>query len=199
MIVARLMQEGYVRFRAMFPFFIRKSFPFGLSFRTNACCCFSDLYLIFIFGLLQGTSTFGRMVPKSPTAMTSSIFDEDDASLMEMPWFPKVALKRLGPRDDGSKKRKQTSSHLEKAKRASQKGHDKEADLTKCSDGRGLETGKSRFYQGAVRLTPSLTKGLLLGHDPLILGAKEGDYGEPRFYSGLSSSGKTDLAREESY
>ena len=38
-----------------------------------------------------------------------------------------------------------------------------------------------------------------MGHGPLILGAKEGDYGEPRFYSGLSSSGKTDPMSEESY
>ena len=38
-----------------------------------------------------------------------------------------------------------------------------------------------------------------MGHGPLILGVKEGDYGEPHFYSGLSSSGKTDPAREESY
>lgn len=33
----------------------------------------------------------------------------------------------------------------------------------------------------------------------MILGAKEGDYGEPRFYSRLSSSGETNPVREESY
>ena len=44
-----------------------------------------------------------------------------------------------------------------------------------------------------------MAKGLLLGHGPLILGVKEGDYGEPCFYSGLSLSGETDCMREESY
>jgi hypothetical protein len=44
-----------------------------------------------------------------------------------------------------------------------------------------------------------LAKGLHLGHGPLILGAKEGDYGEPLFYLGLSLPGETDPAREESY
>ena len=38
-----------------------------------------------------------------------------------------------------------------------------------------------------------------MGHGPLISGAKEGDYGEPRFYSGLSLSVETDPMREESY
>ena len=38
-----------------------------------------------------------------------------------------------------------------------------------------------------------------MGHGPLILGAKEEDYGEPHFYSGLSSLGETDPMREESY
>lgn len=42
-------------------------------------------------------------------------------------------------------------------------------------------------------------KGLLLGHGPLILGAKEEDYGEPRFYSGLSSSVEMDPVKVESY
>jgi len=84
-------------------------------------------------------------------------------------------------------------------KGTSQEGREKEVELTKCSDSRGLKIGKSRFYREAARLSPCLAKGLLLGHGPLILGAKEGDYGEPRFYSGLSSSGKTDPAREESY
>jgi hypothetical protein len=67
-------------------------------------CCFSYLYLIFFFGLLQGTSTSGWMAPKRPAAVTSSIFDENDVSLMEMPSLPKVAPKRPAPRDDGSKK-----------------------------------------------------------------------------------------------
>jgi hypothetical protein len=107
--------------------------------------------------------------------------------------------RRPTPRDNGSKKHKQASSHPEKAKGISQEGHEKEAELVKCSDYRGPKIGKGRFYHEAVRLTPSLAKGLLLGHGPLILGAKEGDYGEPCFYSGLSSLGETDPAREESY
>ena len=87
----------------------------------------------------------------------------------------------------------------EKTKGTNQEGHEKEVELTKRSDIRGPKTGKSRFYREAAWLTPSLAKGLLLGHSPLILGAKEGDYGEPCFYLELNSSGEMDLAREESY
>ena len=139
------------------------------------------------------------MEPERPAAVTSSVFDDDDVSLMEMPSFPKAAPKRAVARDDGSKRRKQASSHPEKVKGTSQEGREKEAGLMRCPNSRGLETGKRRFYHEAVRLTPSLAKGLLLGHGPLILGAKEGDYGEPCFYLGLSSSSEMDPVREESY
>lgn len=74
----------------------------------------------------QVTSTSGRMAPKRPTAMMSSIFVEDDISLMEMPAFPKAMPKRPAPQDDGSKRRKQASSHPEKTKGTSQEGREKD-------------------------------------------------------------------------
>ena len=61
------------------------------------------------------------------------------------------------------------------------------------------EPSKSHFYREVVQLTPGLVKGLLLCHGPLTLGEKEGDYGEPRFYSGLSSSVEMDPVKVESY
>ena len=132
------------------------------------------------------------MAPKRPNDVTSSIFDEDDASLLEM-------SKKHAPRDDCLKKRKVAHSQMEKAKGSGQEGCEKEAAMVKPSETWGPKRGKSRFYHEAARLTPSLAKGLILSHVPLIMGAKDRDYGEPRFYSRLSSLGKTDPAREESY
>jgi len=111
--------------------------------------------------------------------MTSSAFVDDDVSLMEMLAFPKPTQRRLAPQDNGSKRFKQMSSHHEKVKGTIWEAQEKEAKLTKCSDSQGLKIGKSYFYHEAARLTPSMVKGLLLGHGPLISGAKEGDYGDP--------------------
>lgn len=118
--------------------------------------------------------------------MTSTAFDDDDFSMMDMPAFTKVVPKKNAPWDDGSKRHKQTSSHVDKVIGSNTDGHEKVI-LMKTSVGCGPEIGKSRFYHEAVCLTPSMVKGQLLGHGPLILGAKEGDYGE------------TNPAREESY
>jgi hypothetical protein len=38
----------------------------------------------------QVTSASGRMAPKRPATVTSSVFDDDGVSLMEMPSFPKA-------------------------------------------------------------------------------------------------------------
>ena len=87
---------------------------------------FSDRIYHFIPISLQGTSMSGGMVLKRPSTVTSSVFYDDDVSLMEMPAFPKAVPRRLAPGDYGSKKRKQTSSHSEKAKGTNQEGREKE-------------------------------------------------------------------------
>lgn len=77
------------------------------------------------------------MAPKWPPMATSAAFDDDDVSLMEMLAFVKPVPKKSAPRDDVSKKRKRTSSQVEKAKGNNQDGCEKEAALAKSSDGRG--------------------------------------------------------------
>ena len=44
-----------------------------------------------------------------------------------------------------------------------------------------------------------MVEGQLLGYGRLLLESKLGDYGEPRFYSGSSSSEEMDPEKEESY
>ena len=85
------------------------------------------------------------MAPKRPTAVTFAIFDDDDASLMEMPTFLKAMPKKHVPRDDGSKKRKLASSQTEKAKGTSQEGHERKATLAKPSNRQGPKPGKNHF------------------------------------------------------
>ena len=60
---------------------------------------------------------------------TSTAFDDDDVSLMEMPTFVKPISKKSAPWDDVSKKRKHASSQVEKAKGNNQDGCEKEATL----------------------------------------------------------------------
>lgn len=78
-------------------------------------------------------------------------------------------------------------------------GWDKGPALAKMLEHAGSDKGKSRFYRESIHLTQSMVDGQLLGHGSLVLGAKTRDYGEPRFYLGLSSSEATDAGREESY
>ena len=70
---------------------------------------------------------------------------------MEMSSFVKVAPKKNAPRDDGMKKRKQTSSHTERAIGSNPDGCEKEVVQVKASNGGGLKPGKSHFYCEAVR------------------------------------------------
>lgn len=49
--------------------------------------------------------------------------------MMEMPVLPKVAAKKVVPRDDRTKRRKHVSSQVEKTKGGEQAGRDKGATL----------------------------------------------------------------------
>jgi hypothetical protein len=59
--------------------------------------------------------------------------------------------------------------------------------------------GKSRFYVEYIHLSDDLVCGQLFGHGELRLSSRPGDYGDMQVYSGLSSSGKMNSAKEETY
>jgi hypothetical protein len=59
--------------------------------------------------------------------------------------------------------------------------------------------GKSRFYVKYIRLSDNLVCGRLFRHEELRLISWPEDYGEMRVYSGSSSSGEMNSAKEESY
>jgi hypothetical protein len=59
--------------------------------------------------------------------------------------------------------------------------------------------GKSRFYAEYIRLSDGLVRGPLFGHGELRLSSRLEDYGDMQVYSGSSSSGEMNTAKEETY
>lgn len=151
--------------------------------------------------VLQGTLSSAGMAPVKPRQVdrVAAAFD-DDHSIIDLPTFAKAKKGRKADadREKTTKRTKLLVSEKHRGVEVPPLRPVKEpAKLKEAAN--VTDAGKSRVYRESVHVTQEMLDNQLLGFDRLDLSVDLGDYGEPRFYTGSSSSGEMGPRKERSY